>query len=613
MARPQWWVRGPIALLGTALMLLGLRAVAEDDPVEARLRKDITYLASDECEGRGVETKGINRAADFIANEFKKAGLKPGGADDSYFQPFSMNGIARKDGTQTLKLRGPLGQEIDLELDKNFEVLGLSGSGKAEAPVVFAGFGIQSKKAGYDDFKGVDLEGKVLLILRKTPRFDNPDAAFKDEQGQVAALSSKIVNADLAKAAAVIFVNDYSTAKTEGDKLMEFRDTAIGSGSSKIPVLQIKRSLADTMVEGALATNLRSIEEDIAQDLKPRSAALKGWTATLETNVKRPQLAVKNIVGILEGKGPLAKETVVIGAHYDHLGYGQAYSLAKGLKEPKLHYGADDNGSGTTSIIELARRFGAMKDREGRRLVFLAFSGEESGLLGSAYYCRKPVIGLDDTAAMVNLDMVGRLREDEKTKKDQLQVWGTGTAKEFDPLIEQLNKKYEFQLKKVPGGRGPSDHASFYEKKVPVFFFFTGDHPDYHRPTDTADKINVAGMKKICNLVEELVTDLSTRKERPQYVEVKTPVVTGPRGPRLGIVPDYADEKEGVLLGGVAEGGPAARAGLKTGDRIIELDGKPVANLEAYMVLMAKHPKEEPVEVVILRDKEKKKVSVKLD
>jgi hypothetical protein len=605
-------MRGSLAL-AALFLALQLQAGAADDPVEARMKKDIFYLASDECEGRGVETKGINLAADYIAAEFRKAGLTPGGAEGSYFQPFTMPGIARLESPNSVKLRGPLGQEIELDLGKNFQPFGLSGAGKVSAPIVFVGHGIQSKPLGFDDFKGVDVEGKIVLVIRKTPRFDNAAVGFGDEQGHHAALATKAVNAELNKAAAVLLVNDLSTIRTEGDKLVEFRDTAVGAGQAKIPFVHIKRSVGDALVEGSLGTSLRSIEEDIAHEFKPHSAALTGWTATLDINVRRPTLAVKNIVGILEGKGPLAKETVVIGAHYDHLGYGQAYSLAKGLKEPKIHYGADDNGSGTTSIIELARRFGAMKDREGRRLVFITFSGEESGLLGSQHYCRKPIIPLSETAAMVNLDMVGRLRPDKDSKKDLLQVWGTGTAKEFDKLIDGLNKDYDFHLKKIAGGRGPSDHASFYEKKIPVFFFFTGDHPDYHRPTDTADKINLAGMKKVCGMVEELVTDLAKMPDRPQYVEVKSTTTGGPRGPRLGIVPDYGDDGDGVLLSGVSEGGPASRAGLKSGDRIVELDGKTVANLETYMVLMARHPKGDPVELVIVRETKKMKVSVKLD
>jgi Peptidase family M28/PDZ domain len=276
-----------------------------------------------------------------------------------------------------------------------------------------------------------------------------------------------------------------------------------------------------------------------------------------------------------------------------------------------IHHGADDNGSGTTSILELARRFAAIPRREGRRLVFMTFSAEESGLYGSEAYCKDPIFPLENTAAMINLDMVGRLVKDKDTGKDRLTVYGTGTAKTFDALIESLNKHYEFQLKKVPTGIGPSDQMTFYEKKIPVFFFFTNDHPDYHRPSDTSDKINVPGMRRIVDLTEDLTGQLAVAS-RPEYVEVAGPKMTG-GGPRLGIKPDYGDDKEGVLLNGVADGDPAARAGLKAGDRIVEIAGLPVKSLEGYMALMAGQKPGSTIDVGVLRGSEKKLLKGKLD
>src|SRR5262249_33728133 len=211
------------------------------------------------------------------------------------------------------------------------------------------------------------------------------------------------------------------------------------------------RSVVNSMLHSCLGSTLEEIERDIDRDMQPRSAPLKGWKATVEVNVSRQLIQVKNVVGVLDGSGPLAKETVIVGAHYDHLGYGGSGSLAPDRKKKQIHHGADDNGSGTTSIMELARRFGQMRNREGRRLVFIAFSGEETGLLGSAHYCKKPIFPLKDTVTMVNLDMVGRLRPDAKTKQDSLEVHGTGTSKEFSKLIDDLNKKYNFTLHKQPG------------------------------------------------------------------------------------------------------------------------------------------------------------------
>jgi hypothetical protein len=404
-----------------------------------------------------------------------------------------------------------------------------------------------------------------------------------------------------------------SVKAMNGDQLLVFNYTALGATPSPLPIVQVRRAVMDDIVQSTMGKTLAEIETDISRDLKPRSSVLTGWSAKVEVTVHRKTLAVKNVVGVLEGSGALADETVVVGAHYDHLGYGGPGSLA-GRNVKAIHHGADDNGSGTTALLELARRFGRMPNREGRRLVFMAFSGEESGLLGSEHYCKNPLFPLQKTVTMVNLDMVGRLRPAKDSEQDKLIVYGTGSAKTFDVLIEELNRGFKFKLQKVPSGFGPSDHASFYAKSIPVFFFFTGDHPDYHRPSDTADKINVHGMRRVTDLVENLVSYLAAVPERPQYVKVtgSSGATPGFEGPRLGIRPSYDDDKEGVLLEGVAEGGAAEKAGLKAGDRITEMAGKPVKNLEAYMALLKGQKKGDSLEVGVLRDGKPIKMTVKL-
>jgi len=603
--------RRAIACLGAVLLLAGVAGwAAEEDAVEARLRKDITFLASADCEGRGVETQGINKAADYIAAEFEKVGLKHAPGLKDYFQHFTIKGGAAKlEEPNAVRLLGPQNQETDLEINKTFRPLGMSGSGKlTKTPIVFAGYGATIKELDYDDFKGIDVAGKVMVVIRKTPNFQNAKIDA-DKLTVHQSLQTKITNAELHKAAAIIIVNDADTAKND-DPLMDFAYTATSPTSAKIPAIHVKRSVVDALLQATLNKKLEDLEKTIDKEGKPQSTSLKDAAATMEITVKRQTLNVKNVIGVLEGKGPLAQETVVIGAHYDHLGMGGFGSLAKGLKQPTIHHGADDNGSGTTTLLELARRFAGQKNREGRRLVFMAFSGEERGLLGSDHYCRNPLIPLTDTAAMVNLDMVGRLRADDKTKKDKLIVYGTGTAKGFDSLIESLNENYNFQMQKVPGGMGPSDHASFYQRKIPVFFFFTGDHPDYHRPSDTADKINIAGMRKIADLVADLTTHLGTVAQRPEYVFVPSAKTPSVQGPRIGIRPDYGSDKEGVLLGGVVEGGPAQKAGLKEGDLIIAVGDKPAKDLQTYMVLMANYKKGDKVPLTVLRDEKKMMITV---
>jgi hypothetical protein len=586
--------------------------------VEARLRKDVTYLASDQLEGRGVTTPGINLAADYIAAEFQKAGLKPAGKDGSYFQPFTMRkGAARRGTPIALTLHGPQGQEVELQAGKQFEAVGLSGAGKLSAPVVFAGFGATARKIGYDDFRGMDVANKVVIVLRKTPRADNRFTPFDgDRNDEHAALATKLTNAEIHGAAAVLFVNDHTLA-ANGDALMDFAYTAQSGEGGTLPALHVRRSVVDAMLQPSLDTTLRDLEKDIDRDLRPHSARLSGWTATLDVQVERPTVTVKNVVGVLEGAGPLANETVVIGAHYDHLGYGGrgSGSMERDPNLRAIHHGADDNASGTAAVLELARRFGRQADRQGRRLVFIAFSGEESGLLGSIYYCKHPIFPLADTVAMVNLDMVGRLRPDPKTEKDRLLVEGSGTAKTFNALLDDLAGKYGFALHKQESGYGPSDQESFYKKEVPVIFYWTGYHADYHRPSDTADKINYPGMRKVVDLTEETVTRLATAAERPVYVELAPPPAP-PHGdvPRLGVRFDYgADTKDGVLLDGVTPGLPAAKAGIKGGDVIVAIDGKPVRSIQGYMALLQGRKKGDAFEVEIVRGGKKATVKVTLE
>ncbi len=580
---------------------------------EARLKRDITFLASAECEGRGPLTKGIDLAAHYIAAQFKRAGLQPGNRDGSYFYPFTIPG-ATMEGPAKLSLHGPQGQLIELKPTAAFEPFGMAAPGKLTGSVVFAGYGITgTKETGYDDYQGIDATGKIVVILRDAPRIGSkePGVIFEGQRRrQLASFTEKLANAEKHKAAAMLFVNDAETART-GDDLLAFNFTAIARSANKLPAFHVKRSVAETMLRNA-GLDLDTLERDIDRDLKPKSVDLKGWTANLDLPVKRDKITLKNVVGVLEGVGPLAQETVIVGAHYDHLGYGGGSSLAN-LKKMVIHYGADDNGSGTTGLLELARRFGAMPNRQGRRLVFIAFSGEELGLFGSDAYCKNPIYPLKDTVAMFNLDMIGRLRQDPTEKKDKLLVQGTGTAKTFDALLDALNRKHGFLLKKSASGSGPSDHASFYSRKVPVLFFWTDHHSDYHSPGDTADKINVAGMRRVVDLGEEVVNHLATVEKRPEYVEVKSPGGGSPgMGPRLGIRAAEGDTKEGVLIEEVVPGEAADKAGLKKGDRILQLAGKPIKNFQGLVVEMSGQKTGTTIEITYVREGKTQMAKVEL-
>ncbi|MBT6497056.1 MAG: M20/M25/M40 family metallo-hydrolase, partial [Planctomycetaceae bacterium] len=301
---------------------------------------------------------------------------------------------------------------------------------------------------------------------------------------------------------------------------------------------------------------------------------------------------------------PLADETVVIGAHYDHVGMGGRGSLAPGSKA--VHNGADDNASGTVALIELARRFGSRDKKPARRIVFIAFTAEERGLIGSAHYVKNPVFPLEKTIAMLNMDMVGRVTD------DKLVVYGIGTTPRWKKLIEAEGKKHNFKLTLKEGGFGPSDHSSFYGKKMPVLHFFSGTHKDYHRPTDDWDKINLAGMSRVVQMVEEVADSTIATKERPKYIEVKrksTQARTGSR-PYFGSIPDFAENAKGYAIMAVAGGSPAAKGGLKGGDVIVGLGGQKIGNLSDFDLALRKFKAGDEVDIVVQRKGKEVKLKV---
>jgi hypothetical protein len=399
-------------------------------------------------------------------------------------------------------------------------------------------------------------------------------------------LSSAVAELKLARA---------EEQKPDNDPLMEL-DYRARSQENEVPILQITQEAANRFLKPALGKTLEELEAEIDQDLKPQSAVLAGWKARGTTSLRRVRTEVKNVIGVLEGEGPLAEETIVIGAHYDHLGLGGEGSLLPGSKA--IHNGADDNASGTVSLIELARRFVARETKLPRRVVFIAFTAEELGLIGSAHYCKQPLFPLDKTIAMFNMDMVGRLKDDKLT------IFGSGTAETWQEKLEEKGKAEGFQLTLKPGGFGPSDQSSFYAHRIPVLHFFTGSHGDYHRPSDDWDKINADGMNRIVDTIEEFVLETATAPERPKYVEV-TARETMDRGgsrPYFGSVPDFASEVKGYAISGVTPGSPADKGGLKAGDAITQLGGKKIGGLEDFDLVLREFAAGDEVEVVVLRD-----------
>ena len=654
-----------IGVLGLVVAtVMPLRGEALPD-AKGRLLSDVKYLASDELEGRGPGTNGINLAAKFIEAEFAKAGLAVDRVAGGALQKFELTTGAKLTEPASLQLLGPNNETIELKLGEDCEACSFGGSGPFEAEVVFCGYGIEAKDESYDDFAGIDVAGKVIVMLRRTPRQADMKAAHSFAAH--ADLRSKMAHAAAKKAAAVLFVNDvYSgrkavekrrddaakasekvatsaeafvaidatdTEKTTAarndltaavnqwksvkaanaspndDSLMKFGYAGHGDNKPVPPAFHITQKLAGKLFV-ALGVKQEELEQQIDADLKPRSAVVAGWKARGTLAIEKVKTEVFNVIGVIDGEGPLADETVVIGAHYDHVGRGGAGSLAPGSTD--IHNGADDNASGTISLLELARRYGeaAKTKKPARRIVFMAFTGEELGLLGSARYCKEPVFPLDQTIAMFNMDMVGRLKDDQK-----LIVYGTGTSSRWEPLLKDHNGEGNFHLIFKPEGFGPSDHSSFYAKKIPVLHFFTGEHPDYHKPTDDWEKLNIDGIARVTDLIEKLVTTTVANPEKPGYIEVKgnASMNRGGNRPYFGSIPEFGNEEPGYSISAAAPGSPADKGGLKGGDRIIKLGGHAVTNLDDFDAALRKFKAGDEVDVVVVREKKEVTLKVKLD
>jgi hypothetical protein len=602
-------------------------------PAEVRFRKDVTFLAADAQEGRAPGTSGIEASAQYIADIFRGAGLKPAPGAADYFQPFTIGGHPVLGKEQVLAFAGPDGEALKGKLATDFMPLAIgSGATLDQVPIVIAGYGITAKdgslKLDYDDYAGIDVKGKAVLIIRREPQQDSQSSPFAGKQTTVyATFQHKATNAFQHGAAAVLFVNSRAELeKGEKDQLLHF--TAAGPEStSTIPFVMLSREFGDKLLAEAGEPSLAELENTIDEDLKPHSHELKKWTLSGRIAIERTSVKTKNVVGVLEGVGPHANETVVIGGHYDHLGRGGFTSGSLAIFSKDIHNGADDNASGTSMVMEMARRLGARRDPLPRRVVFIAFSGEERGLLGSQYYVEHPLFPLKSTVMMVNCDMVGRLNTD-----NELTMIGTGTTQGIDTLVDVLGKSAGLKIKHVAGmtdGFGGSDHQSFYIKDVPVLFAFTGVHSDYHRPTDDSDRINYGGMARIADYLELILLDLIRRPERPALIKmVQQPRRLRIGGPTtkanvdpartgasvtMGTMPDYEYKAGGMKLTGVRDDGPAQKAGLKGGDIIVRFGGKPIGTLQDYMESTHGYKPGDQVEVVVKRADKEMKLTVTLE
>lgn len=574
-----------------AATVAGARPLYEEKNVavsQAEIGRHIRYLASDELQGRMTASPGAERAAEYIAQEFRRAGLRPAGTD-GFFQHFPFVASLKPGPGNTMSFSGS-DARVALTPGVDFLPLGFSSDGEFTGDVAFVGYGISAPGLSYDDYQQIDVKDKIVLALRWGPDGDDPHSAFTDFH----ALRRKALSAREHGARALLVIAD--SEPFSEDPLSRLHHD-YGSGDSGIVAAALSRARAESIL-GSAGQSLAEWERAMASNKKPASMNLPGWRGSVKLGIIKETKSASNVLGLLQGSDPRWRdELLIIGAHYDHLGLGGENSLAP--KEfGKVHNGADDNASGTSAVVELARVLSADSLRPKRSILFMCFSGEEEGVLGSNYYVKNPVRPLPSTVAMINMDMIGRLRD------NRLSVQGIGTSPAWKQIIEELNAIARFDLKLLEDGRGPSDHSSFYDHDLPVLFFFTGAHEDYHKPSDDFEKINLEGETRVVEFVRQVALKIDDQAERPVFTKAKASDTQRAAAFRvsLGSIPDYAEQVEGVKLSGVREGSPAEKAGLRAGDVIVQLGRREIKNVYDYTYALSDLKAGVETEIAIMRE-----------
>jgi hypothetical protein len=567
---------------------------------ESEIADHIQFLASDSIAGRKPGTAGDSLSADYIRNKFSEFGLKLMGHNG--YQYFEAVTNAHASDNCSMEF-----ESTALKLNEDFVPYSFSENGILEAEAVFVGYGfdIDQDSLKWNDYTDVDVTGKWAIILRGDPELDKSDSKFipfSDER-------TKVLAAKDHGAAGVIFVSGVEVDKKDGLVKMFYDKNKSRSG---IPVTNVKRSIVNEYLKQAgVPSTIEDLEKELNDNRIPGSFSIP---LILKANIEviQDEARTQNVVAVLETDQPgHASDFIVVGAHYDHLGMGGHGSGSRMPDTTAVHNGADDNASGVSGVIELAGKLSSMKDQLKRNIIFMAFGGEEMGLLGSKYFVENPLVDIEQIVAMVNFDMIGRL---DSTKS--LMIGGTGTAIETDSLLKKLTEKYPFKIKYATEGVGASDHSAFYGKDIPVFFISTGAHSDYHTPFDDFEFINPEGQKAVLDFTLDLLANLANRDSNLTFQEAG-PKTASRHGARykvtLGIMPDFAgSETKGLRVDMVSPGKPAQKAGMLKGDIITAIEGMPVGDIYEYMARLKKLEAGQIITVDVLREDKKVVLLVQL-
>ena len=539
------------------------------DPALAHIR----YLADDALEGRRAGTNGARCAAQYIADQFEAIGVEGAGPNGSYFQGFPIPaGVVLGDGSTLITA------QATYTLTEDWIPFGYSASAAVTSTLLYGGDGINRPGDPDNEYPTLDVTGRIVVV----------------EDGDLRAPMSQALQADAHFKASVAAGRD---------------------AGGMIVLLGEDRELPDLSGEmrAALGIPVAAVRGEAADRI--RQAARRGERAFLGASVQPRAVEARNVAALLPGSDPtLADEVLIIGAHYDHLGFGGEGSLDPDARA--VHNGADDNASGTSGLIEIARLLSEGDRRPARSVLFLAFTAEEQGLWGSSHYVRNPLRPIAQTVAMLNMDMIGRL------EGATLVVHGVGTAEEWTDVLLAANELITrpLSIAVTPDGFGPSDHSSFYGEGLPVLHFFSNTHVDYHRPSDDWEKVDIEGLDRIVDLVTEVALDVagvSGSDERIALTPIEPDLVaahgqdpsasttSGGYGPYLGTIPDMVPADSGLRLTGVREGSPAAIAGIRGGDIVVEFGGNVVGDIYTYTYALQEHKPGDSVEIVVLRESQR--------
>jgi hypothetical protein len=592
---------------GALFLALGGRSLAADPDTEAlsplasikvsEAKEKLTYLTSRALAGRRAGTEGARLAAEYIARCFERAGLEPGGRDGSYLAPIKIPPATMVGKDNVLLVKG-VKRDFTLTPNEEFAPFSFSPNKEVTAPVVFAGYGLA--KEDWNDYENVDVRGRIVLVLRHGPGWKpRTGRGGARGAGREYTFHAKALAAQENGAVGMILVTD--PANLKGPDRLAF--LAGGGPGVRIPCVHAQMKVGEALLRIAGHT-LEGKQREMDRKGRPSPVSIPTLKVRLGTSISKGKTQCYNVVGVLRGRDPALKdECVVIGAHYDHLGFGDVGTRG-GAAAGAYYPGADDNGSGTVGVMEVAEAFGALPIRPRRSIVFVAFGAEEVGLFGSRAYANKPLFPSSKTVAMLNFDMIGR------GKPNKVTVAGMGTGDNFKVILEEANKEIGLDLRLAKGAGGGSDHSSFLAKKIPIMFFVTGGNPQYHSPKDTVDRIDFGNLTKASKLAFLAAARLTAEDGRPKFVPPQRQGRPRGQGVRLGFFPDDWYDGKGALMQAISPDTPASRAGLKAGDIILKYGGKDVPSIKELRTMLRETKRGSKVELVILRKGRTFKVTV---